>query len=653
LRLRNTSGTIARLTWKTDNNVSGNITFSVMNDGFFHEYEIPVYKNKQWQGRIKEITDLSINSQKNTAWEFDYIRIVSLGARIEIQSFRAFRSIFQQGRSFPLLAILKNRGDKLSKPLSISLQIPSDLHVVTGKPNTQIELAADEQDTLQWTLIPNATGHFRMDLVLEMQNKSPITKSFEIDVQLKSYKLSRFMMTSWGGPALNDSAYADYAKSNFTTVMASSEDQSVHLAEKYGLDLLVGQLYIADSTTVVDKLKTHADVVGYFITDEPSPPSFPGLRLVVDFLRKRDPEKLGMINLIGTHETNEIDLAKYYDYLNQFMDIVRPELLCYDYYPFNKDTDEPSYFNSLAIIRHWATRYDVPFGYIFQGAALIEPEWNIYLRTPDESELRWQVYSAIAYGAKALMYFSWGRVLISPKRDELLAAITKLNGEIKALGPILIKLSSVGVYHSLRLPAGNWNSLLPPNGLVRKVSDNADMVVGEFIDDLRNKYCMLMNKDHAQGVSATVTLNSSVSDVKAFDTDKGAWIVVPCKYSPGETEFSYSFLPGSGILFVIGQETKVAHGQSDRLPERYFLEQNYPNPFNDATVISYHLSHAVAVRLSVLNVLGQEVAVLVNMVQQPGHHQIKYSASDRSSGIYFCKFETGKTVQYRKWILMR
>ena len=79
----------------------------------------------------------------------------------------------------------------------------------------------------------------------------------------------------------------------------------------------------------------------------------------------------------------------------------------------------------------------------------------------------------------------------------------------------------------------------------------------------------------------------------------------------------------------------------DERPFAYALAQNYPNPFNPTTTISYTIQEPEFVRLSVYDLLGREVAVLVSEVQIPGIHQVQFDASALSSGMYVYRIESG------------
>jgi hypothetical protein len=91
---------------------------------------------------------------------------------------------------------------------------------------------------------------------------------------------------------------------------------------------------------------------------------------------------------------------------------------------------------------------------------------------------------------------------------------------------------------------------------------------------------------------------------------------------------------------------------------KFELSQNYPNPFNPTTTIKYAIpksvnGHQSLVRLSVYDVLGNEVATLVNKRQAPGNYSIKFDASKLSSGIYFYRLQNGSFVVTKKMILLR
>ncbi len=89
------------------------------------------------------------------------------------------------------------------------------------------------------------------------------------------------------------------------------------------------------------------------------------------------------------------------------------------------------------------------------------------------------------------------------------------------------------------------------------------------------------------------------------------------------------------------------------IPERFALEQNYPNPFNPATVIKYQLPKASNVKIRVFDLLGQEVAKLIDGNIEAGYHQVEFNGSDLASGLYLYKIEADGFTDVKKMMLVK
>jgi len=85
----------------------------------------------------------------------------------------------------------------------------------------------------------------------------------------------------------------------------------------------------------------------------------------------------------------------------------------------------------------------------------------------------------------------------------------------------------------------------------------------------------------------------------------------------------------------------------------YHLMQNYPNPFNPLTCIQYSIAEAGEVSLKVYDLLGREVAIVVNQHQPPGNYEVVFDASHLASGIYLYRLEAGSYVASKKLALVR
>jgi hypothetical protein len=88
-------------------------------------------------------------------------------------------------------------------------------------------------------------------------------------------------------------------------------------------------------------------------------------------------------------------------------------------------------------------------------------------------------------------------------------------------------------------------------------------------------------------------------------------------------------------------------------PSGFALNQNYPNPFNPATTISFQIPNAARVKLTVFNVLGQQVATLVDNQMNAGMHAVSFDASRLASGMYFYRIEAGSFAATKKMMLVK
>ncbi|MCA2005105.1 MAG: T9SS type A sorting domain-containing protein, partial [Ignavibacterium sp.] len=88
-------------------------------------------------------------------------------------------------------------------------------------------------------------------------------------------------------------------------------------------------------------------------------------------------------------------------------------------------------------------------------------------------------------------------------------------------------------------------------------------------------------------------------------------------------------------------------------PSKFELTQNYPNPFNPTTSISFTIPQAGNVKLAVYNLLGQEVAVLVNEFRDAGTYDVEFNASNLNSGVYLYKLEANGSTFTKKMTLLK
>ena len=90
-----------------------------------------------------------------------------------------------------------------------------------------------------------------------------------------------------------------------------------------------------------------------------------------------------------------------------------------------------------------------------------------------------------------------------------------------------------------------------------------------------------------------------------------------------------------------------------RVFNTFLLEQNYPNPFNPTTTIGYGIKEKCNVKVTILNSIGEEVAMLVNEEKESGYHTVEFNASSLPSGVYFYQLKAGSFIETKKMILLK
>ncbi len=144
----------------------------------------------------------------------------------------------------------------------------------------------------------------------------------------------------------------------------------------------------------------------------------------------------------------------------------------------------------------------------------------------------------------------------------------------------------------------------------------------------------------------------SVADTLYVEDEDSVGIILDAGWGSGpETENDYSYFDLVSVTRV-GNVTATEDEPYDQI-RQFQLHQNYPNPFNPTTVISYQLPVTSHVTLKVFDMLGREVASLVNGRVSAGQHEVQFDASNLSSGLYIYRLQAGEFIETKKMMLIK
>jgi hypothetical protein len=395
------------------------------------------------------------------------------------------------------------------------------------------------------------------------------------------WKVGEPIVAYWAGPGfpgggpLDDAAAEQIAAGGWNLAWCSSV-QELDVAHRHGLRGLVSDPAIALGApgdparrealiALIDRVRSHPAMYAYHLVDEPSAKAFPELGELVAFLRERDPAHLAYINLLPTYADNEqlgvegpIHQA-YEEHLRRFVEVVRPALLSYDHYQFRRGDDAPDYFLNLALVRKQALDSGLPFLNIVQASSWVpgtaaSPSSP---RVPGPEEMRFLVYTTLAYGAEGISYYVYrypahegGMIDPDGKPSPRYRALETLNREFVAIARELQPLRSLAVYHAgmkppgaVPLPEGGPFRLDPPIAPEPfKPGDRArGILVGLFgPTGAGATHAVVVNLDYKAQRATTLV---APGPVEVFDAATGRW-------APANGPRAELRLPGGGGRLV-------------------------------------------------------------------------------------------------------
>jgi len=317
---------------------------------------------------------------------------------------------------------------------------------------------------------------------------------------------------------------------------------------------------------MVEATADNRSVLGYFIMDEPGSPAFSALAKAVAVVKKYAPGKLAYINLfpsyatVGAPDKSQLGTASYTEYLERFVNEVKPQIISYDNYmvQYSDDlADEQKaaiYYADLLEIRRVAQKYGLPFWNIVSCNQIRKPT-----TIPSPANLAFQAYTTLAAGGRGVSWYKYYQdgYAYAPidKSDEKTLTwryLQAVNHQLRTLGPIMNRLTSTGVFFTSPPPVKNLPLL--PGKILKEVQSTASprglssveppIMVGEFQGEDGYDYAMLVN------LSLEKSANVKISTMKTYQT-KQFVSAEDGRFLPLDEDNGHWLLAGHGVLIKL------------------------------------------------------------------------------------------------------
>ena len=366
------------------------------------------------------------------------------------------------------------------------------------------------------------------------------------------------------GPKLKD-----IKDCGFNTILYFDEgkpnaDSICKMAADCGLDIILGssKLKSNKAESYINSLSANKNIVGWYLKDEPLFKDLPPLKIEYDNLSKYSQNKPVYINLIGCRSDKYTGPCESIgEYLDTIQTLFHPEIWSFDYYPISIDNGKikvqyNQFFKSLKAFHDKSRQTGKPFWSFCETVEYKRPEIDRPAATVPF--LRFEAFSALAFGAKGIVY--WSYELTKSKKGQFLSALIdstgmkspawwhaqEVNREISAFSDIFIHADINKIYIPNKgLLSKQLNTLFsePINPLLDLKSDGKGLLVSDFSSNGSN-YILIINLDveNTQTIRAVFDEKYQYSQLEYEDPNSFSKNLIT------HTPFKYSLSPGSYTL---------------------------------------------------------------------------------------------------------
>ena len=380
-----------------------------------------------------------------------------------------------------------------------------------------------------------------------------------------------FPITYWYGVPPSEATFERYqevAEAGFNIAQAGGTREQIHqvLGWCAGIGIkacvmdsrmpragqLSGEEWKKQIAAIVKDFHNHPALWGYFITDEPSADLFADLGKICAEFKRLDPDHPAYINLFPNYaDTDQLGTETYDEHLARYISETAPPLVSYDHYCLmDDDTRQKGYYANLTDVRRHSLEAGLDFWQIILSSALHN------LRDPNEADMRWQVWTSLAYGAKGISYFTYWSVPADNFRAALIdhfgerthqyTQVQLINRELQNVTPTLLTMNSLGVVCGPGVDGAHTDPYTPQ--FISELPEDP-LVVGEFEIPDHKGALVVVNDDLKRSKHTMLKVADGIETVRIFNRYSG---------QPGQNvaiedgrKIWFYLAPGDGVLLLL------------------------------------------------------------------------------------------------------
>ena len=359
---------------------------------------------------------------------------------------------------------------------------------------------------------------------------------------------------------------------NLVEIPIMPEEDVLNYCDETGIDVIAGTSFRGVGTgndviwnensvkNEIYELYHHKSIIGYAVWDEVGKDKLEKANQLTNLVNKYDPARLAFSCLFPSYGVYNWNAgvtggnwqdSTYYKYVEDYIKIVDPQVLSFDYYPFILDNslniNIRDWYRDMGLYRKFSLQYNKPFWY-YIGTVDGEENDNV-----TDSQVRSQLNISLAYGAKTISYFCTPSYLYDKntfEKTERFDRATELNKQAMAMGNFLFDKTGTEIYHYGLKNQAHYDEIyflndIANSDLIEEVVASDGMIISMFKDAEGNDYMMVVTKNLKSKSAIEIKLRGNKS-VALLDNTTG-------KLSTAYTTdlIEHKFIPGEAAIFAI------------------------------------------------------------------------------------------------------